>query len=73
MPRGYAPFGIQCIGGKIYVSFARQESAKQDDTGAADDGFVDIFDTNGTLLERSAVRGMLNSPGGFALATILAV
>jgi uncharacterized protein (TIGR03118 family) len=73
IPPGYAPLGIQCIGGKIYVSFARQEAAKQDDTLGADDGFVDIFDTNGALLERSLVRGMLNSPWGLALAPMLAV
>jgi uncharacterized protein (TIGR03118 family) len=73
MPPGYAPFGIQCIGGKIYVSFARQEAAKQDDTARTDDGYVDIFDTNGALLERSAVRGLLNSPWGLALAPMLPV
>ena len=74
MPPGYAPLGIQCIGGKIYVSFARQEAAKEEDeTAGADDGFVDIFDTNGALLERSMVRGVLNSPWGLALAPMLAV
>jgi uncharacterized protein (TIGR03118 family) len=73
MPPGYAPFGIQCIGGKIYVSFARQAEVVQDDTTGADNGFVDIFDTNGALLERSMMRGVLNSPWGLALAPLLAV
>jgi uncharacterized protein (TIGR03118 family) len=73
MPPGYAPFGIQCIGGKIYVSFARQQAAKQDDAARAHDGFVDIFDTNGALLERSVVRGLINSPWGLALAPMLVV
>ena len=72
MPPGYAPFAIQCIGGKIYVSFARQAEVVQDDTTGADGGFVDIFDTNGALLERSMMRGMLNSPWGLALAPMLA-
>ena len=72
MPPGYAPFGIQCIGGKIYVSFARQSEVAQDDTTEADSGFVDIFDTNGALLQRSMMRGMLNSPWGLALAPMLA-
>ena len=73
VPLGYAPFGIQCIGGKIYVSFARQAKVAQDDTTGADSGFVDIFDTNGALLERSMMRGVLNSPWGLALAPLLAV
>src|SRR5437879_473085 len=50
MPPGYAPFAIQCIGGKIYVSFARQAEVAQDDTTEPDGGFVDIFDTNGAWL-----------------------
>ena len=73
MPPGYAPFGIQCIGGKIYVSFAHQAEVAQDDTTGAGSGFVDIFDTNGALLERSMMRGVLNSPWGLALAPMLAV
>jgi uncharacterized protein (TIGR03118 family) len=72
MPAGYAPSAIQCIGGKIYVSFARQAKAVQDDPTGADGGFVDIFDTNGALLGRSMVRGVLNSPWGLALAPMLA-
>src|SRR5262249_19676442 len=71
MPPGYAPFAIQCIGGKIYVSFARQAEVVQGATGAGG-GFVDIFRTNGALLERSVMRGMLNSPWGLALAPMLA-
>jgi uncharacterized protein (TIGR03118 family) len=73
MPTAYAPHGIQCIGGKIYVSFARKQGANQDDAAAAEDGFVDIFDMNGILLERAVTKGMLNSPWGLALAPMLAV
>jgi uncharacterized protein (TIGR03118 family) len=31
-------------------------------------GFVDVFDTNGNLLERLVTNGPLNSPWGLALA-----
>jgi uncharacterized protein (TIGR03118 family) len=31
-------------------------------------GFVDVFDTNGTLLQRLISHGVLNSPWGLALA-----
>ncbi len=64
----FAPFGIQNIGGNLYVSFALQNAVHHDDVGGAGDGFVDVFDTNGTLLRRFAYQGMLNSPWGLALA-----
>ncbi|HXH26903.1 MAG TPA: TIGR03118 family protein [Candidatus Acidoferrum sp.] len=64
----YAPFGIQNIGGKLYVSFALQDSAKHDDIAGSGHGYVDVFSTNGTFLKRLISRGLLNSPWGMALA-----
>jgi uncharacterized protein (TIGR03118 family) len=68
LPAGYAPFGIQNIGGNIYVSYAQQDAAKHDDVAGAGHGFVDIFNTNGVLQTRLISRGPLNSPWGMALA-----
>jgi len=68
LPAGYAPFGIQNIGGKLYVSYALQNAAKHDDVAGPGHGFIDVFDTNGNLLERLASMGSLNSPWGLALA-----
>ncbi len=64
----YAPFGIQNIGGQIFVTFALQDAAKHDDMSGPARGFVDIFDTQGNLLRRFASHGHLNSPWGLALA-----
>jgi uncharacterized protein (TIGR03118 family) len=64
----FAPFGIQNIGGKLFVTFALQNAAHHDDVAGAGSGFVDVFDTNGTLLRRFASHGTLNSPWGLALA-----
>ena len=64
----FAPFGIQNIGGNLYVTFALQNAAKHDDEGGPGRGFVDVFDTNGNLLKRLISRGALNSPWGLALA-----
>ena len=64
----YAPFGIQNIHGLLYVTFALQNSMKHDDQSGAGNGFVDIFSTNGTLLNRLVAHGDLNSPWGLALA-----
>lgn len=60
LPAGFAPFGIQDIGGKVYVTFASS-------TGASG-GFVDIFSETGTLLKRLAHGAPLNQPWGIAIA-----
>jgi len=64
----FAPFGIQNIGGTLYVSFALQNAARHDDVSGAGNGFVDVFKTDGTLIRRFASQGTLNSPWGLALA-----
>jgi uncharacterized protein (TIGR03118 family) len=64
----FAPFGIQNIGGDLFVSFALQNKAHHDDVAGPGNGFVDVFDTSGTLLRRFASGGALNSPWGLALA-----
>jgi len=68
LPFGFAPFGIQAIGGDIYVTFARQDADKEDEIAGAGQGVVDVFDPNGRLLQRVATRGALNAPWGIALA-----
>ena len=64
----FAPFGIQNIGGNLFVTFALQNAAHHDDVGGPGNGFVDVFATDGTLLRRFASQGTLNSPWGLALA-----
>lgn len=68
IPAGYAPFGIQAIGANIYVTYAVQNDVKHDDLAGAHRGFVDVFSTDGKLLQRLVRRGALNSPWGLALA-----
>ncbi len=68
LPQSYAPFGIQNIGGNLYVTFAKQNAAKHDDVAGPGHGFVDVFDTSGNLISRLISRGSLNSPWGLALA-----
>lgn len=68
LPVGYAPFGIQSIGGNLYVTFALQDAAKHDDVAGQGHGFVDVFSTSGQLMRRLISHGQLNSPWGLALA-----
>lgn len=66
LPKGYAPFGIANIDGKIYVTYALQKADKHDDLSGAGHGFVDVYDTDGHNLQRLISRGLLNSPWGLA-------
>lgn len=68
LPAGYAPFDIQNVNGKLFVTYALQNAAAHDDVSGAGHGFVDIYDTNGVLLQRFASQGTLNSPWGVAQA-----
>jgi uncharacterized protein (TIGR03118 family) len=69
IPAGFAPFGIQKIDGDLFVSYAKQNAQKHDDVAGRDNGFVDVFDTDGHLLRRFASRGHLNSPWGMTRAS----
>ena len=68
VPKDFAPFGIQAIGGNLFVTYALQDADKHDDVHGRGLGFVDVFDPNGVLLRRIAARGPLNAPWGLALA-----
>lgn len=68
LPPGFAPFGIQNIGGTLYVTYAMQDEDKEDDVAGPGLGYVDAYDTAGHLLRRVASAGTLNAPWGLALA-----
>ena len=67
IPNGYAPFNIQLLGGKLYVTYAMQGSGKDEQAGPGF-GFVSVFDTQGIFLHRVASQGTLNAPWGLAIA-----
>jgi len=66
--KGYAPFGIQNVGGVLYVTYAQQDGNAEDDVPGKSKGFVNCFDANGFLLRRFAQRAHLNAPWGIAQA-----
>ena len=67
LPAGYGPFGIQTIGSRIYVTYAKQ-SGGTDELHGQGLGVVDAYDFDGHLLARVAQHGQLNAPWGLALA-----
>jgi uncharacterized protein (TIGR03118 family) len=60
IPAGFAPFGIQDIGGQVYVSFAS--------TSGGPGGYIDIFTEDGTFVKHFTHGKPLNQPWGFAVA-----
>jgi uncharacterized protein (TIGR03118 family) len=70
--KGFAPFGIQALGGNIVVTYAKQDAARKDDVAAPGQGFVDEFTPDGKLVARVVNSGKknapLNAPWGLALA-----
>jgi uncharacterized protein (TIGR03118 family) len=60
VPAGFSVFGVQDIGGNVYVSYA----ANNGGTG----GYIDIFKENGVFVKRFAQGTPLNQPWGFAVA-----
>jgi uncharacterized protein (TIGR03118 family) len=69
LPAGYAPFGIQNIGGMLYVSYAMQKTPdKHDEVDGAGLGLIDVYDPAGHLQKRLASGGPLDAPWGMVLA-----
>jgi uncharacterized protein (TIGR03118 family) len=73
LPGDYAPFNVQVLGGKVYVTFAKQGPTKKDDVAGHNHGFVDVFNLDGTPAgpngsPRLVTRDHLDSPWGLAIA-----
>ena len=64
----YAPFGIQNLGGSIYVTYGKQDEDRVDEVAGRGNGIVNVFDASGNLIRRVFKGGPLNAPWGLALA-----
>jgi uncharacterized protein (TIGR03118 family) len=66
IPAWYAPFGIQAIGRRIFVTYAWRAPVNGND--APTGGYVDEFDLDGNLVARVGHSKQLDEPWGVALA-----
>jgi uncharacterized protein (TIGR03118 family) len=66
IPSWYAPFGIQAVGDRVFVTYAWRAPVNGND--APTGGYVDEFDLDGRLIARVGRRGELDEPWGVALA-----
>lgn len=60
IPSGWGPFGVQDINGLVYVAFA--------DIAEGPGGIVDVFNEDGTFVNRLIEGAPLNQPWGFAVS-----
>jgi uncharacterized protein (TIGR03118 family) len=65
-PTWYAPFGIQAVGNRIFVTYAWRAPVNGND--APTGGYVDEFDLDGRLIARVGTKSELDEPWGVALA-----
>jgi uncharacterized protein (TIGR03118 family) len=68
IPAGFAPFGIQTLEGNIYVAYAMQDAAGEDEVTGPGLGYVSVFDPDGNFIARVASNGPLNAPWGMTIA-----
>lgn len=69
IPRGFAPFNIQNIGGVLFVTYAKQDATGHDDVAGDGNGFVEIFTTSGKHIAHLQHGTWLNSPWGVVWTT----
>jgi uncharacterized protein (TIGR03118 family) len=66
IPRGFAPFNIQNIGGSLFVTYAKQNADRHDDVAGEGNGYVEIFTPSGKHIGHLEHGAWLNSPWGVA-------
>jgi uncharacterized protein (TIGR03118 family) len=64
IPRGFAPFNIQNIGGSLFVTYAKQDALRHDPVGGDGFGFVEIFTPDGKHIGHLQHGPWMNAPWG---------
>lgn len=66
LPMGYAPYNIQAVSSWLYVLYAKVAANGHAAVGAGE-GFVDVFNPDGSFVKRFATQGKLNAPWGVTM------
>ncbi|HTF24871.1 MAG TPA: TIGR03118 family protein [Candidatus Limnocylindria bacterium] len=69
IPRGFAPFNIQNIGGTLFVTYAKQDAARHDDVAGDGLGFAEIYTPTGKHIGRLQHGTWFNAPWGVVWTT----
>ena len=68
LPAGYAPFNVANVNGNIVVAYALQDAEKHDDVAGIGHGYIDVYSSQGALLQRLPHVFQLNSPWALVVA-----
>ena len=68
LPKGYSPFNVTELGGKVYVTYAKVDPATHMEVKKPGEGIVDVYTHYGSFIERLASHGVLDAPWGVAIA-----
>jgi uncharacterized protein (TIGR03118 family) len=69
IPRGFAPFNIQNVGGTLFVTYAKQDGPRHDPVGGAGLGFVELFTPEGKHIGHLEHGDWFNAPWGVVWTT----
>jgi uncharacterized protein (TIGR03118 family) len=69
VPRGFAPFNVQNIGGTLFVTYAKQDAPRHDPVGGAGLGFVELFTPAGKHIGHLEHGDWFNAPWGVVWTT----
>jgi uncharacterized protein (TIGR03118 family) len=69
IPRGFAPFNVQNIGGTLFVTYAKQDAARHDPVGGDGFGFVELFSPAGKHIGHLEHGDWFNAPWGVVWTT----
>jgi uncharacterized protein (TIGR03118 family) len=70
LPADFVPFNVQAIGNDIVVTYVLHEPGAQFETDGPGMGRVDIYNSDGLLLQRLQHGDYMNAPWGVALAPL---
>ena len=68
LPAGYVPFNVAAIGGKLFVSYAKQDPDAPNGIAEHQRGFINVFDLNGNFERRLVSQGKLDAPWAMVVA-----
>jgi uncharacterized protein (TIGR03118 family) len=69
VPRGFAPFNVQNVGGSLFVTYAKQDAPRHDPVGGDGLGFVEIFTPSGKRIGHLEHGDWFNAPWGVVWTT----
>jgi uncharacterized protein (TIGR03118 family) len=69
VPRGFAPFNIQNVGGTLFVTYAKQDALRHDPVGGDGLGFVELFSPKGRHIGHLEHGAWFNAPWGVVWTT----